>query len=30
MNAKGNLVVDTSDVYDINEFERQEVFIRLA
>ncbi len=29
-NAKGNLVVDTSVVYDINEFERQEVFIRLA
>jgi len=30
MNAKGNVVVDTSMVYDINEFERQGVYIRLA
>ena len=30
MNAKGNIVVDTSVVYDINEFERQEVFIRIG
>lgn len=30
MNAKGNMVVDTSVVYDINEFERQEVFIRIV
>jgi cytochrome b6-f complex iron-sulfur subunit len=30
MNAKGNIVVDTSVVYDINEFERQKVFIPIA
>lgn len=30
MNARGNLVVDTSVVYDIKEFEAQQAFIRLA
>jgi cytochrome b6-f complex iron-sulfur subunit len=29
-NSRGNLVVDTSAVFDIDEFEKQEVFIRLA
>lgn len=29
-NSRGNLVVDTSAVYDIEEFEKQEVYIRLA
>jgi len=29
-NSRGNLVVDTSVVFDINEFEKQEVFIRLV
>lgn len=29
-NARGNLVVDTSVVFDIQEFERQEVFVRVA
>lgn len=29
-NARGNLVVDTSVVFDIKEFEKQEVFIRVA
>ena len=30
MNTRGNVVVDTSVVYDIQEFEKQEVFIKLA
>ena len=30
MNARGNLVVDTSVVFDVNEFEKQEVFIRIV
>jgi len=30
MNARGNLVVDTSVVVDISEFEKQAVFIRIA
>jgi cytochrome b6-f complex iron-sulfur subunit len=29
-NSRGNLVVDTSVVYDINEFEKQQVYIRLT
>ena len=30
MNSRGKLVVDTSVVFDINEFEKQEVFISVA
>ena len=30
MNAKGALVVDTSVIYDMEEFERREMFIRLS
>jgi len=30
MNARGNLVVDTNVVFDIQEFEKQEVYIRIA
>ncbi len=30
MNSRGNLVVDTSVVFDITEFEKQEVFIRVV
>jgi cytochrome b6-f complex iron-sulfur subunit len=30
MNTRGNLVVDASVVFDIQEFERQEVFIRVS
>ena len=30
MNSKGNMVVDTSFVYSIEEFEKQEVFIRIV
>jgi hypothetical protein len=30
MNTRGKLVVDTSVVFDINEFEKQEVFISVA
>ena len=30
MNARGNMVVDTSVIYDIQEFEKQEVFIRVT
>jgi len=30
MNARGNLVVDTSAIFDIDEFEKQKVFISIA
>jgi cytochrome b6-f complex iron-sulfur subunit len=30
LNARGNLEVDTAAVYDINEFEKQEVYIRVG